>query len=69
SLGYVAPAASLANSWDTRVGGALADAVSCNAVVKGFGAEVREDARLANIMTKWRHRTRRSWVRVTNIGS
>src|SRR5439155_4121816 len=36
SLGYVAPAARLANSWDTRLGGALADAVSCNAVVKGL---------------------------------
>lgn len=69
SLGYIAPAASLANSWDTRLGGALADAVSCNAVVKAFGAEIREDERLANIMTKWRHRTRRSWVRVTIIGS
>ena len=46
SLGYVAPAASLANAWDTRMGGALADAVSCNAVVKAFGAEEREDARL-----------------------
>ncbi|RWE50946.1 MAG: ABC transporter ATP-binding protein [Mesorhizobium sp.] len=69
SLSYVAPAASLANQSDTKLGGALADAVSCNAVVKGFGAEVPEDARLANIMTKWRHRTRRSWVRVTNIGS
>ncbi|TIS71563.1 MAG: ABC transporter ATP-binding protein, partial [Mesorhizobium sp.] len=69
SLGYVAPAASLANSWDTRLGGALADAVSCNAVVKGFGAEDREDERLANIITKWRHRTRRTWVRGTIIGS
>lgn len=69
SLAYVAPAASLANRWDTRLSGALADAVSCNAVVKGFGAEVREDERLANIMTKWRHRARRSWVRGTIIGS
>lgn len=69
ALSYVAPAASLAKRWDTRLGGALADAVSCNAVVKGFGAEVREDERLANIMTKWRHRTRRSWVRGTIIGS
>ena len=30
SLGFVAPAARLANAWDTRMGGALADAVSCN---------------------------------------
>src|SRR5918995_2607306 len=43
SLGYVAPAARLANAWDTRLGGSLADAVSCNAVVKGFGAEEREE--------------------------
>jgi ATP-binding cassette subfamily B protein len=66
SLGYVAPAARLANSWDTRLGGALADAVSCNAVVKAFGAESREEARLALILDKWRGRTARAWVRGTN---
>ncbi|WP_246135850.1 ABC transporter ATP-binding protein [Mesorhizobium intechi] len=65
SLGYVAPAANLANNWDTRLGGSLADAISCNAVVKGFGAEVREDHRLAKVISKWRHRTLRTWVRGT----
>ncbi|MBB2971786.1 ABC transporter ATP-binding protein [Mesorhizobium sp. RMAD-H1] len=69
SLGYVAPAASLANAWDTRLGGALADAVSCNPVVKAFGAEAREDARLARVIGKWRHRTRRTWVRGTINGT
>ncbi|MCV3241393.1 ABC transporter ATP-binding protein [Mesorhizobium sp. ZC-5] len=69
SLGYVAPAASLANSWDTRLGGALADAISCNAVVKGFGAEDREDSRLAKVTGKWHHRTRRTWVRGTVNGT
>nr|MBA3520128.1 ABC transporter ATP-binding protein [Hyphomicrobiales bacterium] len=53
SLLYVAPAARLANSWDTRLGGALADAVSCNAVVKAFGAEEREEGRLARVLAKW----------------
>ncbi len=62
SLGFVAPAATLANSWDTRMGGALADAISCNAVVKAFGAETREDARLEKVVTKWRGRTRRTWL-------
>lgn len=62
SLGFVAPAATLANSWDTRMGGALADAISCNAVVKAFGAESREDMRLAKVVTKWRGRTRRTWL-------
>jgi ATP-binding cassette subfamily B protein len=69
SLGFVAPAASLANRWDTKLGGALADAVSCNAVVKAFGAEHREDRRLASITGKWRDRTRRTWVRGTINGT
>ena len=69
SLGYVAPAASLANAWDTRLGGALADAVSCNSVVKAFGAEAREDSRFARIVAKWRGRTRRTWVRGTINGT
>ncbi|MBZ9812468.1 ABC transporter ATP-binding protein [Mesorhizobium sp. CA7] len=69
SLGYVAPAARLANSWDTRLGGSLADAVSCNAVVKGFGAEAREEARLARVVAKWRLRTGRTWMRGTTNGT
>ncbi|ACP23272.1 ABC transporter, ATP-binding protein ExsA (plasmid) [Sinorhizobium fredii NGR234] len=69
SLGYVAPMASLANSWDTRLGGALADAVSCNAVVKGFGAEKREDVRLARVLRKWENRTDRTWSRATLNGT
>lgn len=69
SLWYVAPAASLANAWDTRLGGSLADAVSCNAVVKAFGAETREEARLAKVVGKWRHRTARTWTRGTINGT
>ncbi|HZH02434.1 MAG TPA: ABC transporter ATP-binding protein, partial [Myxococcaceae bacterium] len=69
SLGYVAPAARLANRWDTRVGGALADAVSCNGVVKAFGAEAREDRRLAGLIGKWSDRTRRTWKRGTVNGT
>ncbi|OTP70537.1 ABC transporter ATP-binding protein [Caballeronia sordidicola] len=68
SLGFVAPAARLGNAWDTRMGGALADAVSCNTVVKAFGAETREEARLARVIGKWRHRTKRTWARGTING-
>ncbi|NML29584.1 ABC transporter ATP-binding protein [Paraburkholderia antibiotica] len=68
SLGFVAPAARLANTWDTRMGGALADAVSCNGVVKAFGAEAREEARLQHVIGKWRQRTRRTWTRGTING-
>ncbi|MBN9235970.1 MULTISPECIES: ABC transporter ATP-binding protein [Phyllobacteriaceae] len=69
SLAYVAPAARLANAWDTRLGGSLADAVSCNAVVKGFGAEAREEGRLAGVVAKWRNRTGRTWIRGTVNGT
>jgi ATP-binding cassette subfamily B protein len=69
SLRFVAPAARLANSWDTRVGGALADAISCNPVVKAYGAELREDARIAGVLAKWSLRTRRTWVRGTTSGT
>jgi len=65
SLCWVAPAARLANSWDSRMGGALADAIGSNAVVKAFGAEAREDARLAALVGRWRQRTRRFWLRGT----
>lgn len=69
ALGYVAPMASLANNWDTRMGGALADAVTCNAVVKAFGAEQREDRRLSRVVSKWNDRTRRTWTRGTINGT
>jgi ATP-binding cassette subfamily B protein len=69
SVRWVAPAAQLSNAWDTRVGGALADSITCNAVVKAFGAEAREDARLRVTLAKWSGRTRRTWVRGTTSGT
>jgi len=68
SVGFVAPAGALANAWDTKMGGALADAVSCNSVVKAFGAEVREEAILGRVVSKWRKRTKRVWTRGTLNG-
>ena len=69
SINYIAPAAQRSNAWDTRVGGTLADALGCNAVVKAFGAETREDARLERVIDRWRSRTRRTWLRHTWSGS
>jgi len=43
--------------------GALADALTCNAVVKSFGSEAREDSRLARVIARWRRRVRRTWLR------
>ena len=63
STRYIAPAARVSNAWDTKVGGTLADALTCNAVVKSFGAEAREDIRLARVIARWRRRVRRTWLR------
>src|SRR5450756_1685367 len=56
STRFIAPAARVSNAWDTRVGGTLADAMTCNAVVKSFGAEAR-------VIGRWRRRVRRTWLR------
>jgi ATP-binding cassette subfamily B protein len=66
STRYIAPAARVSNAWDTRVGGTLADALTCNAVVKSFGAEAREDARLRRVVSRWSRRVRRTWLRYNN---
>lgn len=63
STRFIAPAARVSNAWDTRVGGTLADALTCNAVVKSFGAEAREDQRLKRVISRWRARVRRTWLR------
>ena len=65
SLNYVSPAARLSNAQDTLVGGAMADAITCNAVVKSFAAEAREDARLGRVLSKWQRRTLRHWMNGT----
>jgi ATP-binding cassette, subfamily B, bacterial len=66
AVGYVAPAARLSNAQDTRVGAVLADSVTCNAVVKSFGGELREDAKLARVLQKWSLRTYRTWTFATH---
>jgi ATP-binding cassette subfamily B protein len=69
SLYYVAPAARLSNAQDTRIGAAMADAITCNPVVKSFGAEMREDYRLAKVLDKWHNRTSRTWTRAICNGT
>lgn len=66
---YIAPAAQMSNALDTKVGGTLADALTCNAVVKSFGAEMREDDRLGGVLGKWRRRAGRTWARYTYVGT
>ncbi|WP_424627652.1 ABC transporter ATP-binding protein [Bradyrhizobium sp. SYSU BS000235] len=66
---HIAPAGRLSNAWDTKVGATLADALTCNAVVKSFGAEMREDERLAGVLGKWRRRANRTWFRYNYVGT
>lgn len=63
TLFYVSPAARQGNAWDSRIVGVLADALTCNTVVKAFGAETREEARLSHIMNTWRSHTAWAWMR------
>lgn len=65
SILWVAPASRLSNRWDSRLGGALSDSIGANAVVKSFAAEAREDALLGGLLSRWRQRTARAWLRGT----
>lgn len=58
---YVSPRNRLNVAADTAMGGAIADAVTCNPVVKSFGAEAREDARLGTLTLDWSLKARRAW--------
>lgn len=63
ALGYVAPQRRKATIEDNKIGATLADAVSCNATVKSFGAEKRELNFFQNVVTQWRHVARKAWIR------
>lgn len=58
---YVAPKNRLNVAADSAVGGAIADAITCNPVVKSFGAETREDLRLGRLTLDWSRKARRAW--------
>jgi len=68
TISYIAPSARISNAWDTKIGATLADALTCNAVVKSFGAEAREDARLDSVINRWQARVSRTWLRGTASG-
>jgi ATP-binding cassette subfamily B protein len=68
-LRYVSPAERSANAMDSALGGKLADAIGCNAVVKSFGAEAREDGLIRRTLDTWRGRTLVSWHRQTTVGT
>ena len=63
SIKYVAPANQAFIAKDSKMGGGLADAITCNAVVKAFGAEAREEATFRQLMGDWRDGAKKSWGR------
>jgi ATP-binding cassette subfamily B protein len=52
---------------DSRIGGALADAITANPTVKSFGAEAREAARISDVTADWRRAVMRTWNRYTDV--
>ena len=60
---YIRPANLRSVALDSRIGGALADALSSNPTVKAFGAEAREEARIGAITALWRRLTVITWTR------
>ena len=64
---YVRQANLRSIAFDSRIGGALADAISANPTVKGFGAEHREEARLAAFSHAWSLAAQKTWGRFMNV--
>jgi ATP-binding cassette subfamily B protein len=60
---YIVPSNREGNRHDSLLSAALADAITCNPTVKSFGAEAREEKRLAGTLDKWGVAVRRSWLR------
>ncbi len=69
SLRYVATANKVSNRADTHLGASLADAITCNSVIKSFGTEQQEDRRIAAITDDWRRKSRRAWLRSIDTGA
>ena len=58
---FVVPRNRLSVAADSAVGGAIADAITCNTVVKSFGTETREDARLGTLSRDWSLKAMYAW--------
>jgi ATP-binding cassette subfamily B protein len=64
---YARPANLEQVALDSRIGAALSDAITANPTVKSFGAEGREEAKLAEVTELWRKAANRSWTRFTDV--
>jgi ATP-binding cassette subfamily B protein len=64
---YVRKAQMRSVALDSRIGASLADSISANPTVKGFGAEAREAQRIAEVTHTWRKATLTTWNRYTDV--
>ena len=64
---YVRKANMRSVALDSGIGAALADSISANPTVKGFGAEAREEQRIGKVTRDWRVATMETWTRYTNV--
>ena len=64
---YARPANLRSVALDSRIGGALSDSIASNPTVKSFGAEAREEARIAEVTDMWRRAANKTWNRFTDI--
>ncbi|ATQ44213.1 ABC transporter ATP-binding protein [Caulobacter mirabilis] len=64
---YVRQANLKSNALDSRIGGALADAITSNPTVKAFGAETREETRFAGITGAWSRAVQITWGRFMDV--
>ncbi|MDB5470303.1 MAG: multidrug transporter ATP-binding protein [Caulobacter sp.] len=64
---YVRPANLRSNALDSRIGGALADAITSNPTVKSFGAEAREEERFGGIVDAWHRAVMVTWNRFMDV--
>lgn len=64
---YVHPQNMRSNAVDSKLSGAIADAVTGIATVKSFGAETTEDERFGGLSERWRVETRKTWLRFVNM--
>lgn len=69
TITYITPAAQRSNAQDSRLGGALADSITSNPVVKSFAAEDREDARMSLVVGQWRDLVNVTWRRYNVTGA
>jgi len=64
---YVRPANLRSNALDSKIGASLADAITSNPAVKSFGAESREESRLAQVTREWARAVLITWNRFIDI--